>query len=83
MKSSMEADHRSIGALIGWGSRSIHIMSIYGHDVGQNDPEEGNKVLRERVGRHLSAIGRVPWVVGGDLNLQPGEFTIKGASCTA
>eukprot|EP00972_Heterocapsa_arctica_P091943 13559967-Heterocapsa_arctica.AAC.1 len=58
-------------------------MSIYGHEVGQNKSEEGNKVLRGRVGRHFSSIGRVPWVVGGDWNLQPGEFTIEGASCTA
>eukprot|EP00972_Heterocapsa_arctica_P107021 15765664-Heterocapsa_arctica.AAC.1 len=28
-------------------------------------------------------MGRVPWVVGGDWNLLPGEFTIEGASSTA
>eukprot|EP00972_Heterocapsa_arctica_P096272 14204010-Heterocapsa_arctica.AAC.1 len=80
----MEADHRLVGAIIGWGGgKSIHIMSIYGHDTGQTNNEDGNQVLRGRVGRHLAAIGRVPWVVGGDWNLQPGEFTIEGASCTA
>eukprot|EP00972_Heterocapsa_arctica_P108222 15937328-Heterocapsa_arctica.AAC.1 len=62
---------------------------VYSHHVYlwsrrcQTNPEEGNKVLRGRVGRHLSAIGRIPWVVGGSWNLQPGEFTIEGASRTA
>eukprot|EP00972_Heterocapsa_arctica_P016224 2393730-Heterocapsa_arctica.AAC.1 len=46
-------------------------MSIYGPDTGQDNREEGNQVLRGRVGRHLAAIGK------------PGEFTIEGASCTA
>eukprot|EP00972_Heterocapsa_arctica_P103816 15300800-Heterocapsa_arctica.AAC.1 len=34
------------------------IESIYGHDTGQNNHEEGNEVLRGRVGRRLAAIGR-------------------------
>eukprot|EP00972_Heterocapsa_arctica_P115674 16449117-Heterocapsa_arctica.AAC.2 len=80
----MEADHRLVGAIIGWGQiNSIHNMSIYGHDTGQTTNEEGNQILRGRAGRHLAAIGRVPWVVGGDWHLQPGEFTIEGASSTA
>eukprot|EP00972_Heterocapsa_arctica_P072784 10745504-Heterocapsa_arctica.AAC.1 len=84
MNSSMEADHRLVGAIIGWGRReSIHIVSIYGHDTGQHHHEEGNDVLRGSVGRHLAAIGRVHWVVGGGCNLQPGECTIEGASCIA
>eukprot|EP00972_Heterocapsa_arctica_P049162 7236068-Heterocapsa_arctica.AAC.1 len=80
----MEAHHRLVGAIVGWGRRkSIHIMSIYGHDAGQNKREEGNRVLKGRVGRNLAAISSVPWVVGGDWNLQPEQFTIEGASCTA
>eukprot|EP00972_Heterocapsa_arctica_P019263 2842727-Heterocapsa_arctica.AAC.1 len=39
--------------------------------------------MRGRAGRHLAAIGRVPWVGGGDWNLPPGAFAIEGASCTA
>eukprot|EP00972_Heterocapsa_arctica_P076191 11240841-Heterocapsa_arctica.AAC.1 len=48
MKFSMEADHVLVGAIIGWGRKSIHIMSMYGHDVGQHNLEEGNQVLRGR-----------------------------------
>eukprot|EP00972_Heterocapsa_arctica_P111364 16395064-Heterocapsa_arctica.AAC.1 len=58
-------------------------MSVYGHDTGQKNHEKRDKVLRGRIGRHLAAIGRVPWVFGGDWNLQPGEFTIEGANSTA
>eukprot|EP00972_Heterocapsa_arctica_P080503 11863385-Heterocapsa_arctica.AAC.1 len=58
-------------------------MSIYGHDVGQKNNEEGNQVLRGGVGRHLSAIGKASWVVGGLWNLPQGEFIIDGANCTA
>eukprot|EP00972_Heterocapsa_arctica_P040547 5974094-Heterocapsa_arctica.AAC.1 len=58
-------------------------MSIYGLDVGQTNHTYGNNVLRGRVGIHLSAIGRVPLVVGGDWNLPTGAFTIEGASSIA
>ncbi len=38
LKSSLESDHRLIGASIGWGRRkSIHIMSIYGYNVGPKE----------------------------------------------
>eukprot|EP00972_Heterocapsa_arctica_P040270 5933925-Heterocapsa_arctica.AAC.1 len=59
MKSSMEAYHRLVGAIIGLAIlKSTHIMSIYGHATGHNNHEEGNPVLRGRVGRQLAAIGR-------------------------
>eukprot|EP00972_Heterocapsa_arctica_P077982 11498935-Heterocapsa_arctica.AAC.1 len=74
----MEADHRLVGAVVGWGrTKSIHIMSVYGLDTGQKKCGRGNKVLRGRIARHLAVIGRAPWVVDGNWNLQPGEFTIE------
>eukprot|EP00972_Heterocapsa_arctica_P009362 1378383-Heterocapsa_arctica.AAC.1 len=60
--SAMEADHRLVGAVVGWGRRkTIHNMTVYGLDTGQKNHEAGNKVLRGRIARHLAAIGRVPW----------------------
>eukprot|EP00972_Heterocapsa_arctica_P033094 4868629-Heterocapsa_arctica.AAC.1 len=38
LKSEFEADHRIVGATIGWGrKKSIHISSVYGFDIGHKD----------------------------------------------
>eukprot|EP00972_Heterocapsa_arctica_P013191 1938341-Heterocapsa_arctica.AAC.1 len=52
---------------------------MYGLDTGQVNPgpEEGNRVLRDRVAEHLAKLGRVPWIIGGDWNVEPGTFTLE------
>eukprot|EP00972_Heterocapsa_arctica_P047274 6974173-Heterocapsa_arctica.AAC.1 len=83
MKSTLVSDHRLIGASIGWGrKKTMHIMCVYRLDSGQNNPgpEEGNKVLRARISEHLAKIGRVPWIIGGDWNLEPGTFTLENTN---
>jgi hypothetical protein len=54
-------------------------MCVYGLDTGQSfpGPDEGNKVLRDRISEHLAQIGRVPWIIGGDWNVEPGTFTLE------
>eukprot|EP00972_Heterocapsa_arctica_P058347 8607900-Heterocapsa_arctica.AAC.1 len=80
MKSTLASDHRLIGASIGWGrKKTIHVICMYGLDTGQTDPgpEEGNRLLRDRVSEHLAKLGRVPWIIGGDWNVEPGTFTLE------
>eukprot|EP00972_Heterocapsa_arctica_P072664 10727769-Heterocapsa_arctica.AAC.1 len=57
LKNTFEADHRIIGATLGWGrTTSIHIFYIYGFDLGQKDKhgqsyyQRGNPSLRDRLG---------------------------------
>eukprot|EP00972_Heterocapsa_arctica_P097411 14370576-Heterocapsa_arctica.AAC.1 len=86
MKSTLVSDHRLIGASIGWGrKKTAHIMCIDGLDTGQTNPppEEGNKLLRARISEHLAKIGRVPWIIGGDWNLEPGTFTLENTNAKA
>eukprot|EP00972_Heterocapsa_arctica_P007925 1156705-Heterocapsa_arctica.AAC.1 len=65
------------------------MFSIYGFDLGQtvkqgqNYYERGNKSHRDRLGRFISQIGRVPWIIGGDWNMEPGTCIIEGTKSSA
>eukprot|EP00972_Heterocapsa_arctica_P088658 13072784-Heterocapsa_arctica.AAC.1 len=86
MKSTLVSDHRLIGAIIGWGrKKTIHVMCVYGLDTGQTNPgpEEGNRVLRYRISEHIAKIGRVPWIIGGDWNLEQGTLTLENSCAKA
>eukprot|EP00972_Heterocapsa_arctica_P082912 12218185-Heterocapsa_arctica.AAC.1 len=65
--------------------KPMHIMCVYGLDTGQTNPgpEEGNKVLRARISEHMAKIGRVPWIIGGAWNLEPGTFTLESTNAKA
>eukprot|EP00972_Heterocapsa_arctica_P015541 2287703-Heterocapsa_arctica.AAC.1 len=63
----------ALGASIGWGrKKTLHRFSIYGFDLGQKDQqgqsyyERANRSIRERLGRFVTQLGRVPWIIGGD-----------------
>eukprot|EP00972_Heterocapsa_arctica_P009685 1426609-Heterocapsa_arctica.AAC.1 len=75
----MESDHRLIGVAIGWGSiKSIHIMSIYGLDVGKK-PTNKDNVLRQRVGKRLFTLEAKVWQLM--LNLAP-RLALQAAPLT-
>eukprot|EP00972_Heterocapsa_arctica_P010734 1574377-Heterocapsa_arctica.AAC.1 len=80
MKNTFEADYRALGASIGRGrKKTLHIFSIYGFDTGQKDQQgqnyygRGNKSIRDGLGRSITKLGRVPWIIGGDWNMGPGS----------
>eukprot|EP00972_Heterocapsa_arctica_P056889 8396944-Heterocapsa_arctica.AAC.1 len=90
MNNTFEADYRALGVSIGWGrKKTLHILSIYGFDTGhtyqqgQNYYERGNKSIRDRFGRFIAQLGRVPWVIGGDWNMGPGTCVIEGMNNSA
>eukprot|EP00972_Heterocapsa_arctica_P039361 5797466-Heterocapsa_arctica.AAC.1 len=35
------------------------------------------------ISEHLANIGRVPWIIGGDWNLEPGTFTLDNTNAKA
>eukprot|EP00972_Heterocapsa_arctica_P032785 4826960-Heterocapsa_arctica.AAC.1 len=63
----------------------MRVMCIYGLDSGQTNPppEEGNEVLRARISEHLAKISRVPWIIGGDWNVEPVTFTLENTTAKA
>ena len=74
---------------MGKNNKTLHIFCIYGYDVGQKDTlgqsnhERGNRSIRDRLSKFITQLGRVPWVIGGDWNAQPGTFVIEGTKNTA
>eukprot|EP00972_Heterocapsa_arctica_P022557 3318582-Heterocapsa_arctica.AAC.1 len=90
LNNEFEADYRAIGASLGWGrKKSLHIFAIYGYDIGQKDQqgqsyhERGNRSIRDRLGKFISQLGRVPWIIGGDWNMAPGVCTIEALKSSA
>eukprot|EP00972_Heterocapsa_arctica_P029227 4298400-Heterocapsa_arctica.AAC.1 len=67
----------------------MHIVSVYGFDTGQKDTqgqsyyERGNITIRDILGRYISQLGRVPWLIGGDWNMAPGVCIIEGTHSSA
>jgi hypothetical protein len=90
MKNTFESDYRVLGVSIGWGrKKTLHIFAIYGYDTGQKDKfgqsyhERGNRSIRDRLGRFITQLGRVPWIIGGDWNMAPGTCVIEGMNNAA
>jgi hypothetical protein len=90
LKNTFEANHRAIGASIGWGrKKTLHLFSIYGYDKGQKDLQgqnyydKGNRTIRDRLGCFIKQLGRVPWIIGGDWNMGPGDCVIEGMNSSA
>eukprot|EP00972_Heterocapsa_arctica_P052188 7675962-Heterocapsa_arctica.AAC.1 len=61
LKNTFGSDYRAVGASIGWGrKKTLHILSIYGFDLGQKDQkgqsyyERGNESIRDRLGRFIT-----------------------------
>eukprot|EP00972_Heterocapsa_arctica_P091229 13461404-Heterocapsa_arctica.AAC.1 len=50
---------------------------------GQHYFQKGNTTLRDRLGRYFTQIGRVPWIIGGDWNMEPGTCIIEGTNRAA
>eukprot|EP00972_Heterocapsa_arctica_P065144 9616663-Heterocapsa_arctica.AAC.1 len=78
-RNTFEADYRALGASIGWGRKTtLRVFSIYGFDIGQtyqqgqNYYERGNISIGDRLGRFITQLGRVPWIIGRDWNMTPG-----------
>ena len=67
--------HRGTLAAVAWTRRNyLHVGSVYGAHQGHPARAEENHKLFTELQEHLAAIGRVPWVIGGDWNMEPQEF---------
>ena len=66
---------RATLAAVAWTRRTyIHVGSIYRPHLGNPTREEDNHRLYTELQSHLAAIGRVPWIFGGDWNMDPSFF---------
>ena len=77
---------RATLAAVTWTRRTyLHVGSIYCAHVGHPAREEENQRLSSDLQSHLAAIGRVPWIFGGDWNMDPSVFHLgwaKGGTIT-
>jgi hypothetical protein len=66
-------NHRYLKAVVPLTRRvGVHLYNVYGWDRTQ-EAEAQNDDLHDRVRADLAKAGRVPFVVGGDWNLEPDE----------
>eukprot|EP00972_Heterocapsa_arctica_P037330 5493895-Heterocapsa_arctica.AAC.1 len=84
------ADQEGSGSLDWMGEeKDTSHFSIYGFDTGQKDQqgqsyyETGNKSIRDRLGRFITQLSRVPWIIRGDWTMGPGSCVIEGKNNSA
>ena len=67
--------HKVTTAIIPWArTAAIHIAGVYGaHSLHHDRTTEHGRMISE-LQEHLAVLGRVPWIWGGDWNLQPETF---------
>eukprot|EP00972_Heterocapsa_arctica_P009517 1402059-Heterocapsa_arctica.AAC.1 len=61
----------------------MELTSDNTNQQGQSYYERGNRSIRDRLGRFITQLGRVPWIIGGDWNMTPGTCVIEGMSNSA
>ena len=67
--------HRWHRVSIQWTQATkLHIVNLYGFDCKQEGYLEKNEELHRSIGADLHTLGRVPWVVGGDWNMEPEQI---------
>ena len=65
------------GAVVSWTRRTkLHLYSIYGYDSGKQNCDIHNRALHRRFGEEVCRIGRVPWIAGGDWNVEPDSINL-------
>ena len=71
------ADARWLHVSIPWTRRrALQVCNLYGYDAGQEQRELKNRELHARAWETIQNLGRVPWVIGGDWNIEPAEAAL-------
>ena len=52
----------------------LHLVSVYGVNRSSPDFHTGNSRLHAELQTYLAGLGNVPWVLGGDWNIEPAEL---------
>ena len=69
-----EAPNRCTAATVQWTRKTaLHLLSVYGTHHTHLGAEEQNAQLLDSLQSYLAGLGRVPWIIGGDWNLEPQE----------
>ena len=70
-----QGNHRWHRVSIQWTRKSkLQLVNIYGFDSRQEDCLGKNAALQEAIGKDLRGLGRAPWVIGGDWNMEPEQI---------
>eukprot|EP00972_Heterocapsa_arctica_P077574 11442110-Heterocapsa_arctica.AAC.1 len=56
------------------GGTTIHFFNVYGWPQGTNDLPSRQKALWLKLFEQVASLGRAPWVIGGDWNIQPDQL---------
>lgn len=65
---------RSTITVIGWSRRSrLHVASVYNSDEAGPGHEEHTRRIINQWQAYFAGIASVPWVIGGDWNMEPGQ----------
>ena len=67
---------RATHVIVPWTrTQRIHLVSVYGPPGTDPQGDHIRLQLYEQLQELLASIGRVPWLMGGDWNVTPAEFT--------
>ena len=62
-------------ATVPWTRKTrLHLVSVYGINRGHPDFQTGNARLHADLQDHLAGLGQVPWLIGGDWNIEPDDL---------
>ena len=76
IKGDGDYNHRWHRVMVQWTRRmKIHIVNIYGKEGKTTEDDEHNHKVQGNVQEQLQGLGRVPWIIGGDWNQEPGKVT--------
>lgn len=63
---------RGTTAVISWTRRSrVHVISVYNAHEGDPQHEDTTRELFAQLQGYVAELGSVPWLAGGDWNLEP------------
>lgn len=73
-KACQDPHARYIQGVIQWTrTHRLVLGTVYGYDSNHPQREEGNSQLYASVTKHIHELGRVPWLIAGDFNMEPRE----------
>ena len=62
-------------AIVPWTRTTrLHVLSLYGHNRSSPDYQTGDTRRLAEVQTYLAGLGSVPWLIGGDWNIEPPDI---------
>ena len=72
-----QSPYRCTAATARWTrATTIYLVSVFGTNSAHPDAEQQHILLSSSLQEHLAERGRVPWVFGGDWNMEPPDVML-------